>query len=162
MRRPLLYDAEVLLKRGMHRRRLRPALAIALLAAHPAWAIDYRSVAADAAILYDGPSTKARKLFVLNRDYPVEVLVVVEGWTKVRDASGDLAWIEAPDLGDRRMVMAKTRAKVHEAADESSKVVFEVDEDVLLELIDVAGTFVHVRHADGSSGYIRIVQVWGL
>ena len=42
------------------------------------------------AIAYDAPSAKARKLFVASRDYPIEVIVNVEGWVKVRDAAGDL------------------------------------------------------------------------
>ena len=40
------------------------------------------------------PSVKSKKLYVVNRGYPLEVVVVVEGWSKVRDASGELAWIE--------------------------------------------------------------------
>ena len=38
-------------------------------------ALDFRSVADPGAVLYDAPSTKAQKLFVLSRDYPVEVVV---------------------------------------------------------------------------------------
>jgi hypothetical protein len=40
-------------------------LAACLLAAGQVWAIDYRSVSVDAAILYDAPSTRAQKLFIL-------------------------------------------------------------------------------------------------
>ena len=73
----------------------------------PAWAIEYRSVSVDAGILYDSPSTRAGKLFLLGRGYPVEVLVTLEGWAKVRDASGDLAWIEAGQLSPKRTVMVR-------------------------------------------------------
>ena len=44
-------------------------------------------LAAEAAtVLYDAPSAKSRPLFVVNRGYPVEIIVTVEGWTKVRDS----------------------------------------------------------------------------
>lgn len=46
------------------------------------------------AILYDAPSQRGVKLFVIHRDTPVEVVVSLEGWVKVRDAEGSLAWIE--------------------------------------------------------------------
>ncbi|MGH8700070.1 MAG: hypothetical protein ACREVR_02685, partial [Burkholderiales bacterium] len=45
-------------------------------------AADFRSVAENAAVLYDAPSAKAKKLYVVSHGYPVEVLVVVEGWSK--------------------------------------------------------------------------------
>jgi SH3-like domain-containing protein len=41
-----------------------------------------------AVILYDAPSLNARRLFILNQGYPVEIIVSLEGWYKVRDATG--------------------------------------------------------------------------
>jgi SH3-like domain-containing protein len=138
-------------------------LAAAALAAGPAWAIEYRSVAADAGILYDAPSTRAQKLFILGRGYPVEILVTLEGWAKVRDASGELAWIESGQLSTKRTLMVKVgRAQIHAAPDEASPVVFEAEQDVVLELIEMSGNFARVRHADGATGFVRITQVWGL
>jgi SH3-like domain-containing protein len=134
-----------------------------LLAAGSAWAIDFRSVSVDAGILYDAPSTKAQKLFILGRGYPVEVLVTLEGWVKVRDATGALAWIESGQLSAKRTVMVKVqRAQVHAAPDESAPLAFEAEQDVVLELLEMAGNFVQVRHADGAIGFVRVNQVWGL
>ena len=83
-------------------------LAGLLVCSAAALALDFRSVADPAAILYDAPSTKAQKLFLLSRDYPVEVVVKVEGWTKVRDDTGDFGWIENRQLSERRTVMVKS------------------------------------------------------
>ena len=47
-----------------------------------ALAADFRTVTADAAVLYDAPSARSNKLFVVNRGYPLEVVVAVEGWVK--------------------------------------------------------------------------------
>ena len=139
-------------------------IALILAAAAPdAGAVEFRSVAVDAAVLYDAPSTKARKLAILGHDYPVEVLVSLEGWTKVRDAGGDLAWIEAKQLSERRMLMVRVpRAEVRQAASESAEVLFLVEQDGLLELMEMDGNYARVRHADGPSGYVRVTQVWGL
>ena len=36
-----------------------------------AFAADFRSIAENAAVLYDAPSAKAKKLYVIGRSYPV-------------------------------------------------------------------------------------------
>jgi SH3-like domain-containing protein len=126
-------------------------------------AVEFRSIASTAAILYDAPSLKAKRLYILNQSYPVEIVVTLEGWFKVRDAGGGLAWVEAKNLSTRKTAMVKVaRAEVRKAADEKAPVAFQVDQDVLLEVLDVADNWAHVRHADGAIGYIRITQVWGL
>lgn|SRR5512134_2561973 len=128
-----------------------------------AGAADFRSVAESAAVLYDAPSAKAKKLYVVSHGYPVEVVVQVEGWSKVRDASGEMTWIESKLLSDKRTVMVRQPlVQVREAADDNAPVAFQAQQNVLLELLEVAGGgWLKVRHRDGPSGFIRISQVWG-
>ena len=126
-------------------------------------AIEFRSVSPPAVILYDAPSLKARRLFLLNQGYPVEIVVSLEGWYKVRDAAGGLAWVEAKALSTRKVVMVKiARAEIRRQPDENAPIVFQADQDVLLEVLDTVDNWAHVKHADGAVGYIRITQVWGL
>ena len=128
-----------------------------------AFAVEFRSVSDNAAILYDAPSVKGKKLYLVGRGYPVEVVVTVEGWVKVRDAGGEFSWIESKLLSDRRTVMVKVPlAPVHESADERSPIVFQAQQHVLLDLVEVAaGGWLRVRHRDGQGGFVRAVQVWG-
>lgn len=136
--------------------------ALALLSVPTAWGLDFRSIAVNAAVLYDAPSAKARKMYVVNEGYPLEVVVMVEGWVKVRDANGDLTWVERKALSERRTVMVKVAlAPVRQAADEASPIVFEAQQSVILELEDVAGAWLKVKHRDGQSGYIKAADVWG-
>jgi SH3-like domain-containing protein len=138
------------------------ALVFALLGWTCATAAEFRSVAENVAILYDAPSAKSKKLFVVSQGYPFEVVVVVEGWTKVRDANGDLTWIETRQLADKRTVLVKSPlAQVRQAADDGAPVVFEAQQNVLLDLIEVNGTWLHVRHRDGQTGFVKVAQVWG-
>ena len=123
---------------------------------------EFRSVAENAAVLYDAPSIKAKKLYVVSLGYPVEIVVTVEGWSKVRDANGELTWIESKHLADKRMVLVKSAvAQVRESADDKAPVVFQAQQDVVLELIEVAGSWLRVRHRDGQAGYLRTAQAWG-
>ena len=95
---------------------------------------------------------------------PVEVVVAIEGWLKVRDRNGDLMWIERRAVSERRMVVSVAPAQVRERADEAAPLLLELAADVVLELQDpvVANGWVRVRHRDGVSGYLRAVQVWGI
>jgi SH3-like domain-containing protein len=130
--------------------------------AEPAWALDFRSVAANAAVLYDAPSVKARKLYIVNQGYPLEVVVAVEGWMKVRDANGEFTWIESKALTERRTVMVKVPvAPVRQAASDTAPVVFEAQQSVILEVEDAAGGWLKVKHRDGPTGYIKTSDVWG-
>lgn len=140
------------------------ALAAACVAL-PSRALEFRATTEQATIFYDGPSLKSQKLFVVARDYPVEVVVSVEGWFKVRDINGSpLAWVEKKALGDRRVVAVKVPvADVFATADPNSKLVFKAEQNVLLDLVEqpVSG-WVKVRHRDGQTGYISIGQIWGV
>ncbi|HEY7944804.1 MAG: SH3 domain-containing protein [Burkholderiales bacterium] len=130
-------------------------------------AADFQSTS-EAAILYDAPSLKAKPLFVIGRDTPFEVIVGVEGWLKIRDASGTVAWIERKTVSDRRMLIVRAPvADVLAAPDANAPVVFKAEQNVLLELVDPAYVtstpgWAKVRHRDGQQGYVRIAQVWGL
>ncbi len=141
-------------------------LVFALIAAGmaaPASALEFRSVSENAAVLYDAPSAKAKKLYIVNNGYPVEIVVTLEGWAKVRDASGDLTWIESKNLADRRTVMIKVPlVQVRQDADDNSPVVFQAQQSVILDLIEVAsGGWLRVRHGDGQTGFVKVSQVWG-
>ncbi len=140
------------------------AALLLVLAPAEVLAADFRSIAENAAVLYDAPSARAKKLYVIGRGYPVEVIVVVEGWIKIRDASGELAWVEAKNLSERRTLMVKTPlADIRQAADDHAPLVFQAEQSVLLELVELTGTgWARVTHRDGQSGYVKLGQVWGV
>ena len=139
-------------------------LLLALVAVAPVGAaLEFRSVGEAPAILYDGPSLKANKVFVASRGSPMEVVSTLEGWVKVREPGGQLAWVEAKSLGTKRTVsVSVATAQVRAAQAETSALVFQAQQGVILELIEHSGAWVHVRHRDGLTGYVRAHQVWGL
>ena len=148
----------------MIKRCVQLALVVLAMAALPAGAAEFRSVAENAVVLYDAPSAKAKKRYILGRGYPVEVVVVVEGWTKIRDAGGELAWIETRSLSERRSVMVKTTlADVRMAAEDKAPLAFQAEQNVLLDLNELTGTgWARVTHRDGQTGYIKVSVVWGV
>jgi SH3-like domain-containing protein len=139
------------------------ALIAALLIAAPAHAAEYRSVGQDAAVLYDAPSKAATPLYVVSHDYPLEVIVKLEAWVKVRDQTGALSWVERRLLVDKRTVVVTTpSAEAHTRPEAGSPVAFVAAQNVALELLGfVPGGWLRVRHADGADGYLPAAAVWG-
>ncbi|MBL8418121.1 MAG: hypothetical protein JNN31_07775 [Dechloromonas sp.] len=140
------------------------AASLLSVAAASALAIDYRSVEVPAAILYDSPSQKGKKLYLIRAQTPVEAVVRLEGWVKVRDAEGTLAWIEARNLGERRtLVVTAPRAEIRESDKAEAPVVATLDKWVVVDFIEAAAPgWAKVRHRDGATGFVRSTQVWGL
>jgi SH3-like domain-containing protein len=139
------------------------SLLVFALTGAPVAAADFRAVT-DAAILYDAPAVRGKKLYVAPRGMPVEVVVSNEGWARVRDKSGELAWIERKFLSEKRTVIANAPAVVvREQASDNARVVITVAQDVVLELVDPPSSgWAKVKHRDGATGFVAIGQVWGL
>lgn len=132
-------------------------------AASAAHALEYRSVGAAPAIMYDAPSERGRKVFIAPRGMPVEVVLTYGDWSKVRDVAGDLLWVQSKLLTPQRMIVVKaSHAKIHVSPDETSPVAFTADRSVLLEMAEpVSSGWVKVRHRDGLTGYAKAPDVWG-
>jgi len=134
-----------------------------LVFAATASAADFRSVQEGAAVLYDAPSRAATPLFVVQKNYPLEVIVSLEAWVKVRDAAGALTWIERKSLGDKRMVLVTAPvADVRTRPEEGAPLAFSVAQNVVMELLEPGQSgWLRVRYADGSTGFVRASLVWG-
>jgi len=142
---------------------LNPWTLLMLLAVSPAAiAFDFVSVA-EPAILYDANSLKAKKLFVATRYLPLEQVVDLADWVKVRDVTGKLFWIEKRQLSSKRYVMVTVLlTSVRSNPDDKADVVFKATQQLALEWLGNTGSgWVRVRHADGSTGYVKSTDVWG-
>lgn len=137
-------------------------LILGIASASPVFALDFRSVV-EPALLYDAPSLQGQPLYAMARNTPVEAIVSLDAWVKVRDVKGDLAWIEKRLLSEKRYLMVRTdRAQIRSRPDPGAAVAFEADRDVLLELVESGPAgWVKVRHRDGQQGYASSTQVWG-
>src|SRR3989440_11307610 len=144
---------------------MRSLATLVLLAfAGSAAAGEFRSIAENGTPMYDAPSVRAKKLFVASRLYPVEVVINIDSWLKVRDQAGDLVWVEKKTLSDKRTVIVTVPvADVRQAANEQAPLVLQAQKGVALDLAEPpAGGWGRVRHAEGQSGYVKINQVWGI
>jgi SH3-like domain-containing protein len=126
-------------------------------------ALEFRSIAPAKAILYDAPSLEADKLYILSQSYPVELIVNLNNWVKVRDASGSLSWLESKNLSSKRTVLVITKTDIKSAEDPTSAMVATVEKDVVLELVtDRKNGWLKVKHRDGVTGFVQVGSVWGI
>ena len=136
--------------------------AILLICAVPADALDFHSVNGPVAILYDAPSTEAKPLFVVNRAYPLEVVVSLAGWAKVRDRSGAMAWIEQSQLNPRHTIVVQVSGDILTLPQDTAPVRGHVAAGVILTwLANINGRWAKVQLPDQSIGYLKLAQVWG-
>jgi SH3-like domain-containing protein len=138
-------------------------LGLLLLAAPAANALEYVSVADSTAILYDANSTKAKKLYVISRYTPLEVVVNLQGWIKVRDSSGTLAWIERRAVSDKQYVVVTVAlASVLKVPEANAPVLYQVSRNVAIESLGInGGGWIKVRDLEGMVGYLKSIEVWG-
>ena len=138
-------------------------LVASLCAACAAQAFDFRSIGDEQAVMFDAPSQRGSKRFIAPPGMPVEVVHTAHGWSKVRDAAGDLLWVESKTISTKRtVVVTAVSATVRARPDESASPVFVASKGVLLDVVE-SGTsgWIKVRHRDGQDGYVRARGVWG-
>jgi SH3-like domain-containing protein len=126
-------------------------------------AIEFRSIAPAKAVMYDAPSKEASKLFILGSGYPVEVIVNLGDWVKVRDNQGGLSWVESKSLSTKRMVLVLAKTEIKASEDAASALVATVEKDVVLELVagGANNNWVKVKHRDGVTGFVLVDKLWG-
>lgn len=138
------------------------ALVCAAAFSGSAIAAEFQSVSINAAILYDAPSTKAKKLFVAPRGMPVQVISVVEPFVKVRDMTGDTAWVDRRALGSVRTAITLTSATIRASASDTAAAVVQLERGVVVDITDVATNgWIKVKHADSVAGFVKQSDVWG-
>ncbi len=129
-----------------------------------AHALDFRSIAPAKTITYDAPSKEALKLYILSSGYPVEVIVNLGDWIKVRDNHGGLSWVESKALSPKRTVLVLAKTEIKASEDAASTLLATVEKDVVLELIagGANSNWVKVKHRDGVTGFVLVDKLWGL
>jgi SH3-like domain-containing protein len=129
-----------------------------------ALALEFKSIGVPKVILYDGPSAVASKRFILYQYYPVEVIVSLSKWIKVRDAEGGIHWLESSALSSTRTIIVKADATlIHDAPIENSKLVASIEKNVVLKLDEMnpVNGWIKVSTLNGLSGYVPVGDVWG-
>lgn len=134
-----------------------------LLGSAQAANVEFKSVGPAPAVMYDVPSQKGRKISIAPPGMPVEIVLANGEWSRVRDVSGELSWMESRALTNQRnLIVEAARATVRSTASDTGAAVFTASKGVLLELAEpIASSWIKVKHRDGETGFIKASEVWG-
>ncbi len=140
------------------------SLGFSLCLSAPVQAADFRSILPAKAIAYDAPSAESTKAYIMTQGYPVEVIVNLGAWVKVRDQRGGLSWLEGKNLDAKRTVIVTNNTEIKAAESAESSLLASVEKDVVLEVLSpsINQGWVKVKHRDGIIGYIQSSAIWGL
>jgi len=127
---------------------------------------DFISVKAKQAVLFEGPSKTTEKMYIVTEGYPLEVLVSLKDWKKVKDHNGKISWIESRHTHKERTVLiTKDDAVIFNQANEKSHKLANVEKFVVLKLNSpiLVGNWAQVKtQIEGLIGFINARKVWGL
>lgn len=126
-------------------------------------AAEFRSVTVPKAVVYDSPSAQSKKLYLLGQGYPVEVIVNLAEWVKVRDQQGGLSWIDAKQLSTKRMLLITSPVEIKQTPEAGGVLLGRLEKDVVVDFVEPAKAgWVKVKHRDGMVGFVPASTVWGL
>ena len=124
------------------------------------------SVNADQAFLHEAPSDSTKKSFIVTKGYPLEVIVSLKEWKKVKDHEGLINWIKTSDLSSKRTVLnLKGDNPIYLEPSSASPILAKVNENVTLELLDAKkiDDWVKVYSKVGDiEGFIKATDLWGI
>jgi len=127
---------------------------------------DFMSVNADQAFLHEAPSDSTKKSFIVTRGYPLEVIVSLKEWKKVKDHEGLINWIKTSDLSSKRSVLnLKGDNPIYLEPSSVSPILAKVNENVTLEILDEKkiDDWVKVYSKVGDiEGFIKATDLWGI
>ncbi len=95
------------------------------------------------------------------RGLPLLIVAETEMWRKVRDISGDEAWVRKPALSGSRTVLAMETTSVRSRPYASAREIARTDPKALLRLQDCRDGWCEVKSESGLKGWARQDMLWG-
>jgi SH3-like domain-containing protein len=95
------------------------------------------------------------------RGLPLLVVAETEMWRKVRDISGDEAWVRKPALSGLRTVLALQTTALRARPDARAREIARTEPNALLRLKDCRSGWCEVKAENGLKGWARQDFLWG-
>ena len=127
---------------------------------------EFMSVSAKQSAMHEAPSDSTKKIFIATEGYPVDVLVSLKEWKKIKDHEGKVSWIKAEDLSKKRTVLANSdEIFFYQQPSISSNILAKVSKNVVLDLLDDSvpqGWIKVYSKAANLEGYVESTSFWGV
>jgi SH3-like domain-containing protein len=96
------------------------------------------------------------------RGLPVIVVAETEMWRKIRDISGDEAWVRKPALSGEKFAVLTTEATLYAKPDASARSLARIEKGALVQLETCSGDgYCLIRTGNGIKGFTDKHALWG-
>lgn len=120
------------------------------------------SVASEQVNVRSGPGADYDVVWRAVKLYPLEVLDREGSWVRVSDYENEEGWVHGALLAETPSVIVISRkANVREGPGAGRAVVWEVEKEFTMKVLDVSGSWYHVTDEDGLEGWIHKSVTWG-
>ena len=131
-----------------------------VVSAAAAWA-ERLSVSVSVANIRSGPGEKYDILWAVEKYYPIDVFQKTGQWYHFSDFEKDRGWIHASLVSKIPAVITqKENCSIRSGPGTQFAVLFTVEKGIPFKVLDRKKGWIHVRHADGDSGWIHESLVW--
>jgi SH3-like domain-containing protein len=123
----------------------------------------FESLRSDKVNMRSGPGGQYPIEWVLTRkDMPVEILLSVDHWRRIRDWQGTLGWVQEKMVWSRREVMITGNIRaLHQSPDPASPLVARAEPGVIGKLVECRDAWCEIEAGD-YSGWVRRGDVFGV
>jgi SH3-like domain-containing protein len=127
-----------------------------------AGAAEFASAASMETLVHSEPDEKSPVRFVVRKGYPFSILNRNGNWVHVRDRDDESGWVSENHLSDERhVIVSAPETSARERADDEAEILFKAKRGVIFKVIAQKDHWVHVRHFDGDTGWIKAADLWG-
>ncbi len=122
---------------------------------------EYVSVKKDGINIRSGPSTKHEILWEVFKNFPLEVVKREGKWSQTMDFEGDKGWVYSSLLSSNKTVIIKVKtANMRSGPGKDYEIVATVKYGVVFKPLKKEGSWVQVKHDDGTSGWMFKDLIW--
>lgn len=120
-------------------------------------------VKTDIANIRSGPGTQYEVLWRAEKYTPIETIQTDKSgkWYYFKDFEGTKAWIYKDIVADIDTVITnRGPCNIRSGPGTNYDVVFQAEKGVPFKVLERKGDWLHIRHADGDTGWIYKILVW--
>ncbi|MGJ7543821.1 SH3 domain-containing protein [Variovorax sp. LT1R16] len=120
------------------------------------------SVARGEVSMRSGPSTRSEVQWALSRGYPLQVISRRGNWLQVRDFENDRGWVPRSLTARTPYHVVQSRvANLRSTPGTKGRIVGKASRGEVLRTLERKGSWVKVRHGNGTTGWVAQDLVWG-
>lgn len=119
------------------------------------------TVGVETANIRSGPSQTHDVLWQVEKYHPVVIIEKTGSWCHFKDFEGDKGWIHGSLLRSiPSIITIKEKCNIRSGPGTKYEIVLTVGKGIPFKVVEEKNNWIHIRHADGDSGWIHNSLVW--